>query len=295
MLIDSEKAFDAFLERAATAPLVTLDTEFVWNSTYYPILGIVQAGFDDTALFLLDVPALGPAFRRFGAILENPACEKILHDAQQDLAILRRETGSNPVRVFDTRRAAGVVGCLSTLSLQNLARDLLGVELSKSETLTDWCRRPLTPKQLDYARDDIRHLPALRQTILDRARAAGHEAWIAEEMLPFDDAALYDESSPTLMFERVKGARDLRARSRAVLRELAAWREREARRQDRPRGHVIPDLVLSDIARRPPKTREALAQIEGAWWPNTPKAFSNVWPLRWIWRRRSVRRCRGRR
>jgi ribonuclease D len=129
-------------------------------------------------------------------LLADADVEKVLHDAAQDLTILRRATGAEPRRVFDTQRAAGFVGLSATLSLQDLLRETIGVEIGKGEQRTDWLRRPLSPAQITYARADVRHLPEVRRRLLDRAHVRGRVAWIMEEMLRYDDPALYVEGDP---------------------------------------------------------------------------------------------------
>lgn len=263
MYVDTPHAFDSFLARAQTAEAIALDTEFVWNSTYHPVLAIVQAGFDEEEMYILDVLALGEAFAAFGPIMANPNCVKILHDAQQDLTILKRVVGVAPRNVFDTRRAAGFFGYPCVLSLQNLLQETFGITLEKTETRTDWTMRPLTPRQLAYARDDIRHLPALRQYALEQVRGLHREAWLAEEMHAYDDPDLYEEASVEDAFGRVKGKRGLTRRMLAVLRELATWREVEARRLDRPRGWIIPDEQLAGIAHAMPKNEADVKRVKG--------------------------------
>jgi ribonuclease D len=137
----------------------------------------------------------------------------------------------------------------------------VGVEIGKGEQRTDWLRRPLSPAQVVYARADVRHLPEVRLRLLDRAHVRGRAAWIAEEMGRYDDPALYTEVEPREQYERVKVGTKLSAEQRAVLRELAAWREEEARRADRPRRTVVPDDALAEVARRMPADRSALVRI----------------------------------
>lgn len=260
-MIDTPEALQHLVARALEAEAVALDTEFVWERTYYPRLGVVQLslGSDDShlidAVALDDLAALGP-------LLEAHDVVKILHDAQQDLVILRRATGAFPQNIFDTRRAAGFVGLSSTLSLGDLVQETTGVYLPKTESRTDWLRRPLSEKQCAYALDDVRYMHAVRADILARAERMDHTAWLLEEMALYDDPALYEDKDPHTQFERLGGGR-LSGPRRAVLREVAAWREQEARRQDRPRGHVVDDKVLKNIARRPPRSQSHLSSVRG--------------------------------
>lgn len=237
--------------------VAAVDTEFVWERTYWPVLGIVQFGAADGRAWVLD--ALSDADPTpVRELLEDPATVKILHDARQDLALLGRYCGASPRTVFDTRIAAGFAGFPSTISLQQLLREALGVELPKTETRTDWCRRPLSDAQTEYARDDVRHLGNLRLELLRRAGERGASAWLAEEMAPFDDPATYRDRPPEDAWTRVKGAGRLTPSGRAVLRALAAWREREAISRNLPRAWILPDEGLVALSLNPPKDPDDL-------------------------------------
>ena len=249
-MIDGPSALADLIARARKAEAVGLDTEFVWERTYYPRLGVVQLSLAEDDVHLLDAPALGD-LSALGELLADASVVKVLHDAQQDLTLLARATGALPRNVFDTQRAGGFVGLLSTLSLQALVNELVGVHLPKEETRTDWLRRPLSAKQLAYAEEDVRYLPRMRRLLLDAAESRGRRAWVEEEMARYDDPALYNEAPVEEALSRVKvpGFNRLSGRQRAVLRELAIWREAEARRADLPRRFVLPDEALGDLAR----------------------------------------------
>ena len=259
-MIDTPQALEALVERALTVECVALDTEFVWERTYYPRLGIVQVGFTEKDSALIDAAAL-PDLTPLGRVLAASDVVKVLHDAPQDLTILRRATGAFPQNIFDTRRAAGFVGLSATISLGDLLRETLGVSLTKTEARTDWLRRPLSASQQSYAHDDVRFMPAARAELLDRARQRNHEAWLHEELAAYDDPARYEEKDPYLQYLRIGGAGRLSPRQRSVLRELTAWREKEARRRDRPRGHIIADKTLTELARRLPQSKNHLASV----------------------------------
>jgi ribonuclease D len=196
-------------------------------------------------------------------VLSDPAVELILHDAPQDLILLARWTGAAVRTIFDTRTAAGFAGLSATTSLADLARDLLGEHLPKTETRTDWLRRPLGEKQRLYALDDVRVLPLLREELGRRLEATGRDEWLAEEMRPLEAPSLLEEADPREQYRRVKGGGRLAPRDAAVLRELAAWREEEARRRDLPRRHLLDDASLVLLARRRPAKREALPRLRG--------------------------------
>ncbi len=261
----------AELEQVATrlqkAESVAVDTEFFWERTFYPILGLVQLATGDGACWLVDtvrikdISALGP-------VLASPSITKILHDAPQDLGILARATGAYPRHIFDTRLAAGFAGLGSTCSLQALLREALGIDLSKAETRSDWLRRPLSANQLRYAADDVLHLIPLRETLLNRCASDFAREWLHEDLARLDDPSAYHDRDIRLMYLRVKGCARLSARPLAILRELAAWRETEARQRDWPRGHFLPDDVLVTLALTAPTDRAALAGV-----PSLPRTM----------------------
>jgi ribonuclease D len=253
---------DRFLKSAAAQPVIALDTEFFWERTFYPILGVVQAAFTHAECFLIDAVALRD-LSAFGPVLADPAHVKILHDAEQDLTIIARAAKAFPKNVFDTRRMAGFIGLSCSLSLSDLLRELLGVKLTKTQTRTNWLRRPLSAKQIAYAEDDVRYLPAARAEILRRARTLGREAWIVSEQSEYDNPALYAEKAPEEYYLRLKGGRRLSPRQLAVLRAVAAWREAAARRQDRPRGHIVSDGILMALALKTPQSPRQLGNIQG--------------------------------
>ncbi len=261
-MISSTPALQDCLQHARTHGAVAIDTEFVWDETYYPGLGLVQLGISPDAAWLIDAPALAdPA--PVGALLADPGIIKVLHDARQDLCILKDWSGGAPRTIFDTRLAAGFCGYSSQLSLQALLREVLGVELEKSETRTNWLRRPLSARQIAYALDDVRHMLELRDRLLALAGEAGTLAWLKEEMQGLDDPALYQARPPAETWARVKDAGRLNAQGLAVLCELAALREETAREHNLPRTWVMADALLVTMAERPPLAAADLLAIRG--------------------------------
>jgi ribonuclease D len=261
-MIDTPPALAELVDRALTKARVALDTEFVWNRTFYPKLGVIQLALAGDDCHLIDTVALED-LSPLGQVLQDPEIELILHDAQQDLTILRQVTGAFPRNVFDTRCAAGLANMSSTTSLAELLELTLGTVLDKTETRTDWVRRPLSDEQLAYAIEDVCYMHEVRDVLRDRIEEIGRSAWLAEELATYDDPSLYQERDPREQFQRVKGAGRASPRERAVLRELAAWREDEARRRDRPRSHVITDETLVYLARRQPQSPDELGQVRG--------------------------------
>jgi ribonuclease D len=259
-MIENKEGLAEVCREAKDAGLIGLDTEFVWERTYYPQLGVVQLSIDHERCYLLDTLAL-KTFDPLGEVLADPEVVKILHDSPQDLTILKRLTGSHPRNVFDTRIAAGFVGLRASLSLQDLAKHILNLSLEKTETRTDWLKRPLSEKQVAYALDDVRYLPEIRDRILERARRNGRYEWMEEELAELNDPSSYELRDPEEQYARVKGAGRVAERDLGTLQAVTAWREREAERLDLPRRHVVPDEVLVAVARARPETIGKLRQI----------------------------------
>ena len=195
-MICTAEALAKLIAHALDCERVALDTEFVWNRTYYPKLGVIQLALANGDCYLIDPVAIAD-LSPLGALLEHPKVELILHDAQQDLAILRRATGAFPRNVFDTRCAAGFANMSSTTSLAELLEQTLGVVLDKTETLTNWVRRPLSEDQLAYAIEDVRYLHETRDVLQARVEEIGRSTWLTEEMAAYDDPQLYEELRPT--------------------------------------------------------------------------------------------------
>lgn len=257
-LVDSAKALQEICKKVTEAGRVAIDTEFVWERTFYPALGIVQLGLDQERAWLLDIPALKGKLEPLGKILADPEIVKIFHDAKQDLTILRIATGFYPKNVFDTRLAAGFVSPSSSLSLLDACYKFTGEIIKKDETRSNWLQRPLSPKQFQYALNDVLFLPALRDEIMLKAQELNRQAWIMEEMKLYDDSKIYEDPPINQVYSKVKGSGRLKRDELAILRELAAWREKEARRRDRPRRHIIPDEPLIMLSTNKPNQIDTL-------------------------------------
>jgi ribonuclease D len=243
----SEALADAAAGWQAASADVVLDTEFVFERTYRPRLGIVQiAVAGEIALIdAVRIPDLSP----LGPLFADAGRRKLLHSGSGDVPILRRAGGAVLRGLLDTQIAAAFAGLGSSLSYAALVKLLLGVELAKHETRTDWLRRPLSRDQLRYAAEDVEYLAALAADLEERLRTLGRLEWALE-----DSAALAandgDTPDPAGAWRRVKGLDRLNATSRAVARALAAWREREAERADMARPFLLRDETLLAIAKR---------------------------------------------
>ncbi len=257
-ILSTHAALSAFVDAwPANVPLA-LDTEFVRERTYYPRLCLIQAAVPD-GLALIDALAIED-----GGALVAPLADsgrvKLLHAARQDIEALLPLTGTPLAPVFDTQQAAALLGFPAQIGYAELVRQLLGVELAKGHARTDWARRPLSPEQLAYAADDVRYLPALAAALEERLEAAGRRAWMDEESGQLRDIALY-RVEPAEAWRRLKGLERLDPEAFAAARALARWREQRAMDRDLPRGWVLPDAAIQELAETRPKTREALTSV----------------------------------
>ncbi len=255
--VDEPRALHDLVGRLRDAPEYALDTEFHGERTYHPRLALLQIAWSD-GLALVDPFAL--SLEPLAEILEGPGT-MVAHAGDQDLAIVARACGAGPTRLFDTQVAAGFCG-LGTPSLLHLAERLLKVELAKGDRLTDWTRRPLHEDQRTYAAGDVLYLLEIANRLRDLLRADGRLAWAEEEC---EERRVRDRErpDPRAAWWRIKGNRQLRAKSRGIAQEVAAWRERRAEQGDQPTRHVLSDLAMAGIIARPPRTREELAAVRG--------------------------------
>jgi ribonuclease D len=260
-LITEASDLAAFCERLSGAELIAVDTEFMRERTYWPKLCLVQvAGRDEAAAIdpLADSIDLAPLF----ALLRAPETLKVFHAARQDLEIFHRlMRGELPHPVFDTQVAAMVCGFGDQVSYETLVGKLAKARIDKSSRFTDWSLRPLSARQIEYAIADVVHLVPVYRKLAARLRSTGRAEWLAEEMASLIDPANY-ATDPLQAFRRVK-SRSGNGRMLAVLRELAAWRERDAQTRDVPRAWVLRDEALLEIAHHTPQTVDELARTRG--------------------------------
>jgi ribonuclease D len=249
-------------ERARVEGRLGIDTEFMPEGRYRPLLCLVQVAVGDE-IAVLDPLEASEGFdpTPLVAALDDPAVEVVLHAGRQDVAILRRQWGATFANVFDTQVAAGFAGFSAQAGYTGLLHDVLRIRLAKSASFTRWDARPLTPEQVRYAREDVEHLLALADDIQGRLEAQGRLEWAREECRVIAEAT--DERDPEEAWRRLPRVSGLGARERAVARELAAWRERVASSEDRPVGAVVRDPTVSELAKRQPANRRELAQIRG--------------------------------
>ena len=263
MWIDRREQLAAAVERwrAGAAPGgVALDTEFVFERTFRPRLGLIQiaAGGEIALVDTVRIADLSP----LAALLTAPNVRKIVHSGSGDVPILRRATGASPQPLFDTQIAAAFAGLGPSLSYAALIRELCAVELPKHETRTDWLRRPLSTDQLRYAAEDVEQLEAAATELERRLRELGRLEWALE-----DSAELSllesDAADASVAWRRGKGLDRLPPHGRAVARALAAWREREADRLDLARSFLLRDETLLALARRDAIAPQEIAKLPG--------------------------------
>ena len=250
-------------ERARAAGRLGIDTEFMPEGRYRPLLCLVQLAVagDVVVLDPLNGDGLGdPA--PLAAVMADPAVEIVLHAGRQDVAILRREWRTSFANVFDTQVAAGFAGSSAQAGYTGLLHDVLKIRLAKSASFTRWDARPLTPEQVRYAREDVEHLLPLADEIQRRLIGRGRLEWAREECRAVAEAT--DERDPEEVWRRLPRISNLDSRERAVARELAAWRERVAAAEDRPVGAVVRDPTVVELAKRQPRTPKELSAIRGA-------------------------------
>lgn len=258
--IDRAPALAAACERWRAGRELALDTEFVFERTYLPRLGLIQvaAGGEVALVDPLAISDLSP----LGRLLADPEVTKLVHAAGQDAAVLARATGAVAAPLFDTQAAAAMAGLGASLSYAALVESLLGVALGKHETRTDWLRRPLRPEQLRYAAEDVFFLPAAAALLRARLAELGRLEWAAEESAAAAAPGL-EPVEPELAWRRLRGIERLAPRARRVARELAAWREREAARRDLARPFLMRDETLLALARRGALDAESAPKLPG--------------------------------
>jgi len=258
--ITTTEALSAACSRLSQYPFVTIDTEFLRETTYYPKLCLIQmAGPDPSDAFLIDPLAEGISLEPFMALMANKDVMKVFHSARQDLEIIWNLGGIVPEPLFDTQVAAMVCGYGDSVSYEQLVNDLAKAKIDKSSRFTDWSRRPLTDAQLTYALSDVTHLVKVYEALMDQLQKNGRLAWLAEEMSILTSPETY-QADPDNAWRRLAG-RLRKPKEVAVLMEVAAWREREAQARDVPRGRILKDDALIDIATSAPRSVEALGRL----------------------------------
>lgn len=244
-----------------------VDTEFMREKTYFAQLCLLQIATPDD-IYCVDPLTESGQHTFWRHLLER---DWVVHSARQDIEVVYQSAGSMPVSLFDTQVAAGLLGYAAQIGYAGLINELFGVEMAKSHTRADWARRPLREAFLQYAAEDVEHLLPAFDTLSEQLERKGRLEWALEDSRALLDARLY-EIDAAQAIERLKGARNFRGRRRAAAARLAAWRESEAIKRDRPRQWIARDNMLLEIAYHLPSSRKQLEGLEGM----PPKLVSRV-------------------
>jgi ribonuclease D len=260
-LISDSATLANLCARMADADYVCVDTEFMRESTYYPELCLIQIA-DDKEAAAIDPMAPGIDLKPLlDLLVENHDVLKVVHAGGQDIEIVYNLTGKTPFPLFDTQVAAMALGQGEQIGYSNLVDSWLGIAVDKGARFTDWARRPLDARQIEYAIGDVTHLSKIFPKMLERLRKTGRGVWLDQEMERLGDIANY-ANDPDLAWKRVR----ISGRKPDVLgrlKALARWRELEAQAKDLPRGRIVKDETLGDMAGHPPKKQADLARVRG--------------------------------
>ncbi|MEZ5765307.1 MAG: ribonuclease D [Xanthobacteraceae bacterium] len=264
-LITTTPDLAAACERLGKHPVITVDTEFLRETTYYPLLCLIQMASPDEAV-VIDALAEGIDLAPFFALMGNEAVLKVFHAARQDIEIVWHRAGMLPHPIFDTQVAAMVLGYGDSIAYDALVEKVTGHRPDKTHRFTDWSRRPLSPEQIVYAEADVTHLRDVFKALDIDLKKRGRSDWVSEEMEVLTSPKTYD-NDPSRAWERLK-TRVRKPKELAVLMEVAAWREREAQTRDVPRSRVLKDDAIGDIATHAPTSIEKLGHLR-----SIPKGF----------------------
>jgi ribonuclease D len=264
-LITTTSELAAACSRLARHPVITVDTEFLRETTYYPLLCVVQMASAEEAV-VIDALAEGIDLKPFFELMADEQVLKVFHAARQDIEIVWHRAGIVPHPIFDTQVAAMVLGYGDSIAYDQLVERITGHRPDKTHRFTDWSRRPLSKEQVHYAVSDVTHLRDVFAALDADLKKRGRNEWVSEEMEVLTSPRTYD-FHPERAWERLK-TRVRKPKELAVLMEIAAWREQEAQSRDVPRGRVLKDDAVGDIATHAPTTLERLAQLR-----SLPKGF----------------------
>jgi ribonuclease D len=257
-IITDTEALAGFCERQKGASFVAVDTEFMRERTYWPILCLVQVAGPDEAV-AIDALAAGIDLAPLLALMADPGTPKVFHAARQDVEIFFNLSGAVPAPLFDTQIAAMVCGFGDAASYETLVTKLTRASLDKSSRFTDWSHRPLTERQIRYALADVVHLRTVYEKLQQQLASNGRASWFAEEMAELCNPETY-RGDPDEAWRRFRLRGRVDARFFGMLRELAAWREMAARQRNLPRGRIMRDEAVLEIAAHAPRSTEALAR-----------------------------------
>ena len=259
-LISDNSALGQAISQLSGTPMLAVDTEFMRERTYHAHLCLLQLASEDVA-FVID-PLSGVDLTMLSELFYDPNIVKVFHAGSQDMQILDELLGKPVAPVFDTQVAASLLGLPQQMSLAALVKAYIDIELDKSDTYSDWSKRPLRTAQISYALDDVRYLPAIYRQMQSELKAAGRANWLDEEFKALSDPATYRDL-PELLWRKIKGNSSLTRRQLGVLQQVTLWREQVAREKDLPRRWVVADEQLLDVAKRSPTNRDELSMTRG--------------------------------
>jgi ribonuclease D len=259
-VITTTDELETLVSRLEKHSYVTIDTEFLRENTFWPILCLVQIASDDESA-IIDPMAKGIDLKPLFGLLANEKVLKVFHAGRQDLEIFFHLSGEVPSPIFDTQVAAMVCGFGESVGYDNIVAKILGKSIDKSSRFTDWSRRPLSERQLQYAEADVTHLRNVYKFLNDKLEESGRADWVLSEMEVLRSPDTYFVP-PQEVWKRIK-SRNNQPKFLAILQAVAAWREEQAHKQDVPRNRIVRDEALLEIASNPPKTKEALSHVRG--------------------------------
>lgn len=260
-LITDSKELAQLCERLARSPWMAIDTEFMRENTYWPDLCLVQIA-DEHEAAAIDPKAPGMDLTPLlDLMVNNDEILKVFHAGGQDLEIIYNLTGKTPFPLFDTQIAAMALGLGEQIGYGNLVEAWLGIQLDKGARFTDWARRPLDKRQIDYAIGDVTYLIEIFPKMLEKLRVTGRGDWLDQEMERIGNPAQY-ENNPNEAWKRIRIS-SKKPEVLGRLKALAAWREQEARDKNMPRGRIVKDETLADLASQPPRRQDDLVKVRG--------------------------------
>ncbi len=270
--ITTDRQLRQLCRELADCPTIAIDTEFVAEHTYRPVLCLVQVAAGQQ-LALIDPLAIKD-LKPFWEVLANPGHETIVHAGRRDAAFCLEAVGRFPAGLFDVQVAAGLVGIEYPAGYSNLVFRLLGIQSKKQETRTDWRRRPLSQRQIDYALEDVLHLHALRELLGRRLSELGRLDWLREEMESWQEEII--RAGAGEHWRSISGFNSLNAQGQAIVRELYYWRESEARRRNQPVRRVLRDDLLFELARRQTADPKQISALRGMERPDLRRRLDDI-------------------
>ncbi len=262
--ITTRPALEKLCDRLRSSRTLALDTEFVGEDSFVPKLELIQVATHDVSA-VIDFPAVQSdgSLEAFWDLVCSPEVEKVVHAGRQDLDLFALHAGEIPKPFFDTQIAAAMLGYGAQVAYANLVHRIQGTKLAKAHTFTNWSARPLSSDQIAYAAEDVQFLLPIHYHLQKKLHSLGRLDWAREEFARLETVVGEKSREPLDRYQRIRGWESLKPRQAAVLRDLAAWRETEARRRNVPRGRVLRDEVLLQLARHPPRALDELRGLRG--------------------------------